>query len=494
MNDFFTWEGLLALFLGGLYGSVFGAIPGLTATLAVALFIPIAFFLDPVVALPAIIAISSVAIYAGDVGSTVARIPGTPASAAYLEELYQTAKRKGAIYGLGISAMGSAIGGIIGTLLLVFGATSIAAIAKQFSSFEYFWIAILGLAAGIFAAGNAPIKAFASLLLGLFLSTVGVDPTLGFPRFHFENPNLLSGFNYIVVMIGLFGFSEVLQHLFQAKKEEKESKSTTTGAIQLFYIQPILLIIKEKWLVLRSALSGILVGFLPGAGADIGAWVACSLQKMQHKPNASKAEDLQAEKVVLAGTSSNNAAVASAWIPALSLGLPGDTITAIVLGVFLMKGITPGPLLFEQQPNLLASLYFTFFVANLVLLPLYGFLTARMAAYLLKIPFSILLIAITALCIVGAYAINNNVFDIWVMAAMGLLAFLMKKGGFPLAQVVLGMVLGPILEQNFMVSAIKSHWDYSSFFERPLALGLMIITLLIISLGLYFQYRSKQKT
>jgi len=488
MNLFFSWEGILALLIGGLYGSLFGAIPGLTATLAVALFIPIAFFLDPAIALPAIIAISSVAIYAGDVGSTIARIPGTPASAAYLEELYGTAQKKGAIYGLGISAMGSAVGGIIGTLLLIFGATTIADIARQFSSFEYFWIAVLGLTAGVFASGGSTIKALASLLFGLYLSTIGVDPTLGFPRFHFDNPNLLSGFNYIVVMIGLFGFSEVLQYLFSGNSPASNTGKTNTGAVRQFYIQPLFLIVKEKWVVLRSSLTGILVGFLPGAGADIGAWVACSIQKMQNRPE--KKDKETAEKVVLAGSSSNNAAVASAWIPALSLGLPGDTITAIVLGVFLMKGITPGPLLFEQQPELLWSLYLTFLISNLILLPFYGFFSARLAAYLIKIPFQLLLMFIVALCLVGAYAINNNIFDVWVMGAMGLVAFLMRKRGFPLAQVVLGMVLGPILEQNFMVSAIKSHWDFMSFLNRPIAIGLMISTCLIVFLGFYYKSRT----
>ena len=493
MSDFFTWQGILALLLGGLYGSLFGAIPGLTATLAVALFIPIAFFLDPIIALPAIIAISSVAIYAGDVGSTVARIPGTPASAAYLEELYLTARRKGAIYGLGLSAMGSAVGGIIGTLLLIFGATGIAAVAKQFSSFEYFWIAVLGLAAGVFAFGGSPLKAFASLLFGLFLSTIGVDPTLGFPRFHFESPNLLGGLNYIVVMIGLFGFSEVLKFLYERNQQKFDQTQSTIGAVAQFYIKPLLLILKEKWVVLRSALTGIGVGFLPGAGADIGAWVACSIQKMQETGKGENAEEAATERTILAGTSSNNAAVASAWIPALSLGLPGDTITAIVLGVFLMKGITPGPLLFEQQPELLWSLYLTFLIANILLLPFFGFITARLAAYLIKIPFPLLLMVITALCIVGAYAINNNTFDIWVMAAMGLVAFLMQRGGFPLAQVVLGMVLGPILEQNFMVSAIKSHWDLMSFFQRPIAVGLMLATLLVVIGGIYIRVKFRAK-
>ncbi len=493
----FSWEGILALVLGGLYGSLFGAIPGLTATLAVALFIPIAFFLEPIVALPAIIAISSVAIYAGDVGSAIARIPGTPASAAYSNELHDLSKRKGPVYGLGISALGSATGGVIGTVLLIFSATGIARLAAQFSSFEYFWIAILGLTAGIFASGRKPIKGFVSLAIGLLFSTVGVDPTLGYPRFHFENPNLLSGLNYVVAMIGLFGFSEVLENLYRLKTTEYASSITlqkSTGLAE-FFGAPFKLILKERWSVLRSSILGVVVGFLPGAGADIGSWVATSVQKIrtidkstskletQTEDEKAAEDEAKEDSIILSGTSSNNAAVASAWIPALSLGLPGDTVTAIVLGVFLMKGITPGPLLFEHSQDLVWSLFATFLIANLILLPLYGYMTARIAAFVVKAPFNLILSVITGLCIVGAYAINNNPFDVWVMIGMGLVAFTLRRGDFPLAQVVLGMVLGPILEQNFMVSAIKSRWDWMSFFERPVALLLMGLTILVVIAG-----------
>lgn len=479
----FSWEGFVALMLGGLYGSVFGAIPGLTATLAVALFIPVAFFLDPIIALPAIIAISSVAIYAGDVGSSIARIPGTPASAAYAEELYALSRSKGPVYSLGISALGSAIGGVIGTVLLIFSSTAIAKLAKQFSSFEYFWIAVLGLTAGIFASGRAPLKGLISLLLGILFSTVGVDPTLGYPRFHFENPNLLSGLNYIVAMIGLFGFSEVLEYLYKPSStiQYTSKDQLTASKARSFFVYPFLLLIKEKISVIRSSILGVVVGFLPGAGADVGSWVATSVQKV-----GSHSEEDDADKVIVAGASSNNAAVASAWIPALSLGLPGDTVTAIVLGVFLMKGITPGPLLFEQNMDLVWSLFITFLIANILLLPLYGYMTARIASHLIKVPSKILLSIIAGLCVVGAYAINNNPFDIWVMAGMGVCAFLLRRGGFPLAQVVLGMVLGPILEQNFMVSAIKSKWSLLSFFDRPIAIILMILTVVIILIGVRF--------
>ena len=482
MNELFSLQGLVALLVGGLYGSIFGAIPGLTATLAVALFIPIAFFLDPSVALPAIIAISSVAIYAGDVGSTVARIPGTPASAAYFNQLFSLSRKKGPLYALGISALGSSVGGVIGVVLLMLGASLVVSVARQFSSFEYFWIAVLGLVAGVFASGGSPLRSFISLLLGLFFSTVGVDPTLGYPRFNFGVPQLMGGLHYIVAMIGLFGFSEVLNYVFRPSKSDLVAEPSSSGA-SAFFIQPLKLILVKKWLVLRSSLVGVLVGFLPGAGADIGAWVSSSLEKIKQKKKGTEEED---DEIILAGTSSNNAAVASAWIPALSLGLPGDTITAIVLGIFMMKGISPGPLLFDQQPDLIMALYLTFIISNIFLLPFFGYLTALMARYLVRTPMPILLTVVTALCIVGAFAINNEINDVWIMAAMGLLAFSLRRYGFPLAQVVLGMVLGPILEQNFMVSAIKSKWDLTSFFDRPVAIILMVATLIIIVIGLRY--------
>jgi putative tricarboxylic transport membrane protein len=489
VSDLFTWPAMLALIGGGLYGAIFGSIPGLTATLAVALFIPIAFFLDPVLALPAIIAITAVAIYAGDVGSVVARIPGTPASAAYVEELHAISRRRGAKYGLGISAMGSMVGGLIGTVLLIFAATSLAAVAKNFSSFEYFWIAILGLTAGIFASSGSSLKALVSLLIGVMLATVGIDPTLGYARFDFGNPNLLGGLNYIVAMIGLFGFSEVLQNVFARSKAEDLRMPPTQGSkARSFFWLPILLMLRNKLLVLRSSLIGTFVGFLPGAGADIAAWVASSFEKLTGQRG--QADEESEDRVVLAGTSSNNAAVASAWIPALSLGLPGDTTTAIVLGVFLMKGITPGPMLFINQPELVWALFGAFLIANVVLLPLFGFLTANVAAFVIRIPVNLLLGVIGGLCVVGAYAINNNPFDVAVMVGMGVFAFVLRMGGFPLAQVVLGMVLGPILEQSFMVSAIKSRWNLMAFFDRPIAIGLMLATIVIVVVGLRIKARA----
>ncbi|MDE2955946.1 MAG: tripartite tricarboxylate transporter permease [Bacteroidota bacterium] len=473
-----SWEAALALVLGALYGTLFGSIPGLTATLAVALFIPVAFFLDPIIALPAIVAISSVAIYAGDVGAAVARIPGTPASAAYAAELHRVAQARSPMLGLGISALGSSFGGLVGTLVLMAGATALATLAMRFSSFEYFWVAVLGLAAGVFASGSRLLRGLVSLLLGLLLSTVGVDPTLGYVRFHFGFSWLLGGLDYIVAMIGLFGFSEVLSHLWQQRaRRVAVPPGAATHPIRQFFAAPLRLILRARGLVARSSFLGVMVGFLPGAGADIGAWIACSLQKLTRR---GPPDD---ERVVLAGASSNNAAVASAWIPALSLGLPGDTVTAMVLAVFMMKGITPGPMLFAQDMTLIWTLYGTFLVANLLLLPACGYLSARMAAQAVRLPLNLLISIIAAACLIGAYAINRNPVDVGVMVGMGAVALMLRRYGFPLAQVVLGMVLGPILEQHFMVSAIKSNWNLLSFFDRPVALVLMALTLMTIIAG-----------
>lgn len=487
MTEFFSLQTLLALVLGAVYGVLFGAIPGLSATLAVALFVPIAFYLESTVAISAIIAISAVAIFAGDISSVVARIPGTPASAAYIEELIRVTRQRGPLRALGLCALASAVGGAIGTLLLAFGATGLATIARQFASEEFFWVAVLGLTAGIFAAKGPPVKALLALLLGMLFATVGIDPTLGYPRFHFDNPNLLSGLNYVVALIGLFGFAEVLEHFYRSHQgvpPESEARPRTSS-LRDYFAEPLAFIVKARWVSLRSSLVGTCVGFLPGAGADIAAWVSSSLQKMTQQRSA-EGDD---EKVIVAAASSNNAGVAGAWVPALSLGIPGDSITAIVLGIFLMQGITPGPALFQNQMELVWSMYLAFFLSSVVLLPLLGFAMANVVVFIARVPVNLLMGAIAALCVLGAYAINNNFFDIYIMLAMGLLGFVLRRGGFPMAQVVLGMVLGVIVENNFMVSMIKARGELLGLVDRPVALTFALLTLVVIVAGVGLRSR-----
>lgn len=466
--NFLSPEILLAMFLGGLYGAVFGALPGITATLALSLFIPFALFLPPEVGLAAIISLSATAIFAGDIGAVMARIPGTPASAAYTEEIHELAQARGPAFALGLSALASALGSLLGTGLLVLGSLGMAVIARQFSSFEYFWLVLLGVTSGILAAPHIA-KGLVSFALGMLLGTIGYDPALGHPRFTFGNPNLLGGVNFIVALIGLFGLSEVLFQLLKGPGAKPQAASLSLkGSASRFFLEPLRLILAKGGLFLRSSLLGTFIGFLPGAGSDFAAWVMSNFQRLAKGPR---------ETVVLAGTAANNAAVAGTWIPALSLGLPGDTLTAIVLGLFLTLGIRPGPELFSRNLNLVVEIYLIFLLSSVLIMPLVGYLGSFLVGLATRLPRGVLLGGIAGLSLLGAYAINNNPFDLYVLAALGLLGLLLRLGDYPLGQVVLGLVLGPLLEQHLMVSMIKTHWDLFSFFERPVALFLALVNL-----------------
>ncbi|MCS6868400.1 tripartite tricarboxylate transporter permease [Thermus sp.] len=474
-------EILLAMFFGGLYGAVFGALPGLTATLALSLFIPFALFLPPEVGLAAIVSLCATAIFAGDIGAVMARIPGTPASAAYTEEIHDLAQERGPALALGLSALASALGSLVGTGLLVVGSLGMAAIARQFSSFEYFWLVLLGVTSGVLASPHI-VKGLVAFALGMLLATVGYDPALGNPRFTFGNVNLLGGINFIVALIGLFGLSEVLFQLLKGSPVKVQAAPLALGrSLSLFFLHPFRIILRQGSLFVRSSLLGTFIGFLPGAGSDFAAWIASNFQRLT---KGSK------ETVVLAGTSANNAAVAGTWIPALSLGLPGDTLTAIVLGLFLTLGIRPGPELFRQNLSLVVEIYLVFLVASVVIMPLVGYLGSFLVGLATRLPRGVLLGGIAGLSLLGAYAINNNPFDLYVLAALGVLGLLLRLGDFPLGQVVLGMVLGPLLEQHLMVSMIKTHWDLFSFFERPVAVALALVNLAFL-LGISW-FRLKQ--
>jgi TctA family transporter len=463
---------VLAVLAGAsVYGLFVGAIPGLTATMAAALLLPFTFFMDPLSALVAMVAMSAMAIFAGDIPAALVRIPGTPSSAAYTDDSYELTKRGQAELVLGVDVTTSALGGLFGAVVLMVAAPRLADVALRFTSFEYFWLAALGLSATVMIASQAPLKAALALLTGLAFSTVGVDITLGYPRFTFGITELLNGLNFIPAMIGLFGMSEVLRNM-------------TAGMLHL----PVAAVRAEAifrgvaatlWRyrvnMVRAGVVGTFVGILPGAGADIAAWIAYALaRRFSREPERFGRGAI--EPIVDAGTA-NNACLAGAWVPALVFGIPGDSITAIVIGVLFMKGLRPGPMIFEQQPALVYAVYVAFVAANLLMVP-FGYLAIKASTLMLRVPRNILMPAILVFCIVGAYAINNSAFDVGLMLAMGVLGYVFEAHGIPVAPVVLGMVLGPLLEQNFMVSMIKTNWDLTQFVARPGAAVLGGLTML----------------
>jgi len=304
--------------------------------------------------------------------------------------------------------------------------------------------------------------------LGLFFSTIGIDITLGIPRFTFGSSELLGGVNFIPAMVGLFGVSEVI-------RTTEESVSFTTQKLSFGFLE----MLKSAWaamknrlgILLRSAGLGMVIGALPGAGGDIAAWISYGVGKLSSKHPEEYGKG--SEEAVLTATSANNAALGGAWIPALVFGIPGDSITAILLGILMMKGLRPGPLIFERQGDLVYAIYLIFLIANVLLIPL-GYLAARSGMQMLKVPKRILMPAILLFCCVGSYAINNSLFDVGVMLVMGLLGYFFEKSDVPVAPIVLGLILGPMVERNFMMSVIKTGGSLSQFVTRPISAVLAI--------------------
>lgn len=465
---------LLVIAMSAFYGLFVGAIPGLTATMATALLVPVTFFMDTVPALAAIVTMEAMAIFAGDIPGALVRIPGTPSSAAYVDESYALTQKGKASFVLGVDVTVAAIGGLIGAIILILLAPMLAEVAMKFTSFEYFWLACIGLSCAVLVTKGSLIKGMVSLLIGLFMTTVGVDITLGFPRFTFGVTDFLNGFNFIPAMIGMFGVSEVMRNVSSGDLSFKivsvKTKKIFAGIGRTLR--------KYKLNVARSGIVGTFVGILPGAGADIAAWIAYALSKKFSK-EPEKYGTGHIEGIVDAGTA-NNAGLGGAWVPALVFGIPGDSITAIVIGVLFMKGLRPGPMIFQQTPEILYAVYVTFILANVILIP-FGVMAIKAGSQMLRVPRNMLMPAILMFCIVGSFAINNTAFDVGIMLGTGALAYFMEANDIPVAPAVLGLVLGRLLEDSFMVSMIKSEWDLTVFFHRPVSAILGVVTIILWS-------------
>lgn len=464
---------VLFVILGSaLFGLFVGAIPGFTATMATALLVPVTFFMPPVPAVAAIVTATAMAIFAGDIPGALLRMPGTPASAAYTDEAYAMTKKGLAELVLGAGLVFSAIGGLFGTVVLVTAAPTLAEVALNFSSFEYFWLVLLGLTCAVFIASDRPLKGMVSLLLGLLVSCVGLNNPAAFPRFTFDNTDLMGGINFIPMMIGMFAVSEVLRYVTSRERPlqvaQEKFGNIFRGQWQLVRQYPLAIV--------RGSSVGAVIGALPGAGADIAAWISYAISKRFSK-TPEKFGTGHVEGVIESGAA-NNGALSGAWIPALVFGIPGDSITAIAIGVLYLKGMNPGPTIFINNPENIYAVFIVFFLANLLMIPL-GLLAIRSYKQVLRVPRHVLMPVILTFCMVGAFAINNTPFDIGVMLAAGVIAFFMERNGFPVAPAILGVVLGGMLEENFATSVIKSEGHLGAFFDRPIAAGLGVFAILV---------------
>lgn len=453
---------LAVIVASALFGLFVGSMPGLTATMAAALLVPLTFYMDPVPAIGAIVTCSAMAIFAGDIPGALLRIPGTPASAAYVDEAYQLGRKGQLSRVLSVNLIAASIGGLFGSLVLMFLAPQLARVALNFSSYEYFWLALIGLSAATLVSTSSALKGLTALFLGLFLATVGLDVVTGMPRYTFGIVDLMGGVSLIAALIGIFAIAE----LFRKAASIDEALPPPAEVRGNLLSSGFSAIRQYRWGALRGCTIGTFLGILPGAGADIAGWISYAVsRRFSRTPEKFGTGHIEG---VVDASASNNASLGGAYVPALVFGIPGDSITAIVIGVLLIKGMTPGPTVFTQSGDIVSAIFVVFILANLLLIP-FGLAAIRLARHVLSINQRILLPVILMFSIVGAFAVNNAVFDLWIILALGLAAWFMEENGFPSAPMVLGLVLGKVVEESFTNSMIKSDGNVIAFVDRPVA-------------------------
>lgn len=463
---------LAVIAVSAVFGMFVGAMPGLTATMATALLVPVTFFMSPVPALGAIVTATAMAIFAGDIPGAMLRMPGTPASAAYTDESYAMTQKGQLNLNLGVNLVFSVGGGLIGVAVLIACAPLLAEVAINFSSYEYFWLALLGLTCAVFMTNADPVKGFLSLFIGLLVASVGIDPAAGYPRFTFGDVNLMSGINFVPTLIGMFAVSELMRGAVTLDG---------TGRVVVQQVGNIFRgvggVFRKYWFnFLRGSVLGTAIGALPGAGADIAAWISYAVSKRFSKePEKFGTGHIEG---IVDSTSANNSALGGAWIPALVFGIPGDSITAIVIGVLYMKGMNPGPTVFTENPQLIYAVFLIFILANVIMLPL-GWAAIKSARQILRVPRNLLLPIILLFCLVGSFAMTNSLYGVALMLVMGIFGWFLEEHGIPVAPLILGLVLGEMLEQTFVQSMIKSDGAVLEFFARPIAGVLGVATILI---------------
>ena len=474
--------GVLAILIAGtLGGIIIGALPGLTATMGVALLTPLTFSMPPTTGLVMLCGIYCGAIYGGSISAILINTPGTPAAAATVFDGHPLAKKGLAGKALGMSAIASFCGGIFSALCLTFIAPELARVALSFSSPEYFAMGCLGLSIVASISGDYVIRGLLSACVGLILGMIGIDGLNGSPRFTFGLVDMLNGVSFIPVLIGLFAVSEAL----------RTTESMLKNAHIDFKLSGVLPSLTElkgcAKTLLKGSVIGTIVGIIPATGGDIAAFISYGEAKRSSKDGDKFGTGIL--EGVAAPESANNGATGGALIPLLTLGIPGDSVTAIFLGALMLQGLRPGPLLFKDNSDVVYAIFAGMFLANLIFL-LFGLFAIKYIARVINIPKPILTPIIFVLCIVGSYSINNSLFDLLVMMIFGILGYLMDKFKFPVSPIVLALILGPMVESEFRRSLLLSQGDYSVFFTRPICLFILAMTTFSI-VGAYISQRRK---
>jgi len=479
-------EPVLAITVGVVLGILVGAMPGLSPSMGVALLVPFTYNLNPLTALVLLVAVYQAANYGGSITAVTINTPGTPSSVATAFDGYQLTKQGKCGWALGISLVASTVGGLFGILILILFAQPLAAVAVKLHPAEYFCLAMLGLTTVASLGGKNWAKAFAAALVGLLIATVGIDPISGVKRFTFEAVDLFDGFDIIPAMIGLFALSEI----FIRFEEEGIPRKYKKGDIAKQEQWPK---VRDYWalkrVILQSSVIGTIIGIFPGAGAAIASFLAYDAAKRtsKHPETFGKGNP----EGVAASESADNASVGGAMVPLLTLGIPGSSSTAVLIGALMIHDLVPGPMLFTTNPDLIYGLFASMFIAVAVMFVM-GALGARLWVKVTLIPPAILLPLILAVAVIGSFAVKNSLFDVAACLGFGVLGWGLRRFGFPVAPVVLGLVLGKLAETNFRRAVIMG--GYGVFFTRPASLILILVSVVLFAYPLVQQYREGKKS
>jgi putative tricarboxylic transport membrane protein len=478
---------LLFAALGVVLGTIIGALPGIGSVTGVAVLLPITFGMDPTAAIIMLCGIYYGAMYGGTISSVLINTPGDAATVMTTIDGHQMARQGRAGPAFAVSATGSFVAGTFGVLMLTLAGPALAKWGLQFGPPEFFALMVLAILSLAGLAGSSPVKGIIMGALGLMLSTVGLDIVHGTLRFTYGSVQMMNGIDFLPVAIGMFGMGEVL---VQMEKMERFDLLETK-----FRLRDLLPTaqdwVRSRWAIVRGTLIGFVIGVLPGAGATIASFLAYATEKRcsRHPEEFGRG----AIEGVAGPESANNAASAGALVPMMTLGIPGSGTTAVLLGAFMMYGLQPGPLLFKNHPDFAWALIASMYIGNIMLVVLN---TAFIPTFVsvLRMPQTIMMPGILVLTVVGAYSLSNSMADVWIMIIFGVIGYLVKVYGYPLAPLIIGLVLGPLTEVNLARSLMMSQGSFAIFMERPLSMVLLLASLVAIIIPLARQLMGRQRS
>ncbi|MCA9732269.1 MAG: tripartite tricarboxylate transporter permease [Deferribacteres bacterium] len=473
---------LLIIAAGIVMGILVGVMPGLSPAMGVALLVPFSYGMEPLNALILLASVYAAANYGGTITAIAINTPGTPSAIVSTFDGYPLTKQGQPGRALGTSVVASTVGGLFGTLILIFFSVPLAQAALHFGPAEYFALAVFGLTIISSLSQGNWIKAFIATLIGLFLNTIGMDPFTGYMRFTFDVPELADGFNFIPALIGLFALSEIFLSMEKSQTVQSSLKKVSGKMPN----------VRELWGLKRniaqSSIIGTLIGVVPGAGATIAAFIAYNeARRMSKTPELFGKGALDG---VAASGAATSGSVGGALVPLLTLGIPGSASTAVLIGALMLHGLTPGPELFKDNApvvyGLFASLFFGYAIMFIV-----GYMGNQLWMKIISAPKAVLNPIILAIAFIGSYAVGNSMFDVWSCLGFGILGWILRRYDFPTAPVILGLILGFLAETNFRRALLMG--NATIFFTRPISLIMLILALLSLTYPFIKQRFTKRK-